>query len=495
MVAISENLCRVACNATIAPYIDAMSRQCGGRINAFLRRIKTMLNELIDATESKLGGPRVVSENHDFAGIKVDTTQAARNASGVGWDPSERGISEAEAMRLIQEAQNDPEKMRAAIETLQRAALKMANLTKSAKTGKIQLLVSGVPSWHELGIRLDGQFSGSRGLDEIGRRNVGKSQGGYLDPFGRFIPVEGSYYLVSDDNDRHVSSNAVGDRYSVFQDHECVDMLERVGSKFGAKFESMGILNGGEKFFASISLPDDFEVSQGDSLYDRVLVRNSHGLESLLLCDTTTRTVCQNTVVRATKNSRNKFAIRHSLNMRQKLERVESAMHSALLSSASYQQAARRMHITPIADPIPFFNEVLDQQDLLDCVVGVTSAEAKLGADGILATILDIDQQERERRAKQLDRAIRKRQNILDELIDRYNSERNAGGFGETVWSAYNSVTEWANHGQRYNSPQEGSTTDPDRYRAENRLDSILSGKADTISQSAYSVAQVFAGF
>lgn len=454
-----------------------------------------MLNELIDATIENSKGPRVVSENHDFGAIKVDTTQAARNASGIGWDPSERGISQEEAMRLIAEAQNDPIKMAKAIETLQRAALKMAGLHKSAKTGKIQLLVSGVPSWHELGIRLDGQFSGSRGLDEIGRRTIGKSQGGYLDSFGQFVAVDGSYYLVSDDNDRHVSANAVGDRYSVFQDHECVEMLERVGAKFGAKFESMGILNGGEKFFASISLPDDFEVSQGDSLYDRVLVRNSHGLESLLLCDTTTRVVCQNTVVRATKNARNKFAIRHSLNMRQKLERVESAMHQALLSSASYQQAARKMHLTPISDPIPFFDQVLDTQDLLDCVVGITSAEAKLGADGILATMLDIDQQERERKAKQIERAIKKRQSILDELCERYNSERNAGGYGETVWSAYNAVTEYANHGQRYNSPQEGSTTDPNRYRAENRLDSILSGKADTISQSAYSVAQVFAGF
>lgn len=454
-----------------------------------------MLDNLIDATIEQSKGPRIVAENHDFSSIKVDTTQAARTASGIGWDPSEMGISQQEAQRLIQEAANDPDKMAAAIQILQQAALRRANLNKSAKTGKIQLAVAGIPAWHELGIRFDGLFSGADGLGQIGRRHIGKSQGGYLDPYGRFVPVDGSYYLVSDDNDRHVSSNAVGDRYSVFQDHECVDMLERVGSKFGAKFESMGILNGGEKFFASISLPDDFEVSQGDSLYDRVLVRNSHGLESLLLCDTTTRTVCQNTVVRATKNSRNKFAIRHSLNMRQKLERVESAMHQALLSSAAYQQAARRMHNTPIDNPIPFFNEVLDQQDLLDCVVGVTSAEAKLGADGILATILDIDQQERERKAKQLDRAIKKRQNILDELIERYNSERNAGGFGETVWSAYNAVTEYANHGQRYNSPQEGSSLDPDRYRAENRLDSILSGKADTISQSAYSVASVFAGF
>ena len=89
--------------------------------------------------------------------------------------------------------------------------------------------------------------------------------------------------------------------------------------------------------------------------------------------------------------------------------------------------------------------------------------------------------------AKRLERAITKRENLLADLCERYDSERcGIGGMRGTGWAAWNAVTEAVDHGTLG-----GRTTGEDK--ASRKFESVLTGGGDEVKQVAFEMVKQLA--
>jgi hypothetical protein len=113
----------------------------------------------------------------------------------------------------------------------------------------------------------------------------------------------------------------------------------------------------------------------------------------------------------------------------------------------------------------------------------VTAADALKGSDALAAAIARTEA-ERELAAKAFEKKIERRGEVLADILERYESRTNGvEGTRGTLWSAYNSVTEHANHSRI--GRQVGST----EAKASRRMESIFTGNADEMNQAALQVA------
>ena len=118
--------------------------------------------------------------------------------------------------------------------------------------------------------------------------------------------------------------------------------------------------------------------------------------------------------------------------------------------------------------------------DLLDTVLDITAAEALKGADA-LAAVLAVTTAERELERKRVQRQIDHRENVLEDILTRYESERcGVSGIRGTKWAAFNAVTEHADYAQ----PRRKVGTEAERLSR--RFESVLTGDADELKQTAF---------
>ena len=81
--------------------------------------------------------------------------------------------------------------------------------------------------------------------------------------------------------------------------------------------------------------------------------------------------------------------------------------------------------------------------------------------------------------------AAERRRDILSDIINRYESATNGnGGMRGTAWSAFNAVTESADHAKI--GTRRVGTLDDQRSR---RFENVLAGNADEMKQAAFSLA------
>ena len=121
-------------------------------------------------------------------------------------------------------------------------------------------------------------------------------------------------------------------------------------------------------------------------------------------------------------------------------------------------------------------------KNIMDEVLGVTEAKQNLGK------LLDcaIDSTQKREKVEKLEKLIGKRENnvslALDTILDITESETNTAR--GSVWGAFNSVTQYANHSLRNND------VDATRSGKTGFSSLLMNGKADRINQLAYATAQ-----
>ncbi len=185
---------------------------------------------------------------------------------------------------------------------------------------------------------------------------------------------------------------------------------------------------------------------------------------------TTKRALCANTYRLAQQDGKGKgISIRHTGDVKGKISDARRALGIAINNATEYKEAAEAMVSFPLSH-LELGNAVLDS------VVEFTQAQASLGVDGILDTVLHVTTANRKAEAKRVERELRKRDSILDDICERYESSRckPAG----TAWAAFNALTESADWG-RWGKER----TDEASSR---RLESTLVGDRDTAKQVAY---------
>jgi phage/plasmid-like protein (TIGR03299 family) len=151
----------------------------------------------------------------------------------------------------------------------------------------------------------------------------------------RYRPIEGNYATVRQDTGDVLG--IVGERYRIVQNHEAFAFIDQLlGSDI--HFETAGSLHGGRRVWVLATLPEHVEVG-GDAVRPYVLLMNSHdGSTAVIAATTPIRVVCQNTLNWGLQNARQKFSIRHTEAVTQ---RVHEARRVLELSINYYEQFKR----------------------------------------------------------------------------------------------------------------------------------------------------------
>jgi hypothetical protein len=211
-----------------------------------------------------------------------------------------------------------------------------------------------------------------------------------------------------------------------------------------------------------------------------VAICNPHDGSGCATCfPTSVRIVCANTYRTAGNKGAGKgLKIRHTGNIKSKIRDARAALGLAVQSFDRFKDAADTMTRKRL-EPVPYFNGVLD------AVLEVTEAQIKRGFSPLDAA-MQATQAQIDLERKAFESAAERRRDILSDILNRYESATNgANGMRGSAWSAFNAVTESADHakiGRRVGS------LDDQRSR---RFENVLSGAADEMKQAAFQMATV----
>lgn len=423
----------------------------------------SLLDSAIAATDNRNG---IISENHDVGSIDI-----ARELQSATWDSYEYGMSREQAIAAIQA---DPK----AIEDIRRRAIKRANLATVG--GKIAVMAVGA-SWHGLGVAVDGAQTAADA------RRLASLEFSYdLEPVSVMLPqpdgstqnviLDGQFAVVRVDPDGSTMPLPVGVKgpnFTPFQLDESFDFLDSVAGDIGANYHSAGAIKSGASVFMQIKLPGHIEPVRDDVSDCYLTLIDSVDGRSLRVFFTTERVVCANTARMALGKAKDgSFAIRHTKNGLNKIDDCRKAIGLAEKQRATFDHQASIMAKTPVK-PLPFF------EGCLDLVLAETKAtQENLNANNVdLGKILDLASADDIERWRERER--KKRESIIADLVGNYNSDRNSSSAPDTVWNAFNAVTDYASHQLTYR----GDNSDSNAFL------SPLDGRASSYTDAALQMA------
>ena len=181
---------------------------------------------------------------------------------------------------------------------------------------------AGQRPWHKLGAQFDQEFTSAEAI-AAARLNypVLKEQLYRLRPdLGPRMTEPISAWATINGHTQDVLG-VVGDVYEVLQNQEAFDFFDILLKESGGKLQTAGAIGRGEKVWMLAKLPEIFFPIAGDGVEQYLLGTTSHdGTIKTEVRFTDIRVVCQNTFNLAMNGSRGVISIRHTSNMRQKLE-------------------------------------------------------------------------------------------------------------------------------------------------------------------------------
>ena len=181
---------------------------------------------------------------------------------------------------------------------------------------------AGQRPWHQLGVQFDREFTSAEAI-AVARLDypVHKEQlyrvrpdlgPGLLEPTDAFATINGHTHDVL---------GVVGEGYEVLQNREAFDFFDILLKESGGKLQTAGAIGKGEKVWMLAKLPEVFYPIAGDGVEQFILGVTSHdGTIKTEVRFTNIRVICQNTFNLAMQGSRCVISIRHTSQMRQKLE-------------------------------------------------------------------------------------------------------------------------------------------------------------------------------
>ncbi len=438
----------------------------------------SLLDSIID---NQASAPRIVSENHNTSTINwvAGMTDPGEMIGCGRYQQLRRNAGESDETyqtRLIVLLAELPQADREKIEAFGRAAAnKRASLDVS--TGRVALMSARLLPWHGLGVIVDKATTSAEAIRFASLDwKVNKIPMSYVWN-GQTKESKDSYAIVRADNGKQLAT--VGNRYQAIQNADAFSFMDDLLGEYGARYETAGALYGGEKVFMLAHFPEQaFSVNGKDAVEPYVAICNPHdGTGCANVFPTSVRIVCANTYRTAGNKGASKgLKIRHTGNIKSKIREARQALGMAVQSFETFKDAADTMS-TKRMDAIPFFNGVLD------AVLDVTEAQTKKGFSP-LESAMQATQAQLDLERKAWEAKAERRRDILGDIINRYESRTNGvNGMRGTAWSAFNAVTESADH---MKSGRRVGSLDDQRSR---RFENVLAGAADEMKQAAFALA------
>lgn len=429
------------------------------------------MSDLLFSLIDNMDRPLIVSENHSLNSIHIEESAITSGiASGAGvsvWDASEYGISADVARQMIADADTPEARERVMASLRQRA---IARLGADTSNGRVNIFTAGKLPWHKLGVNIQSANDSGNAMILSGTNHkYEKIPMSYTLPDGRTVQADDTYAIVRLDTGEKVGQ--CGKVYKVIQNSDGFAFLDTVLAEFGAKYESAGSLFGGRQAWCLARLPEQsFTLGSKDVNNCYAMFTLDHTGSGADYCfPTSERVECANTLRLAMAGRRGKgISIRHTGDIRGKVKDAQQALGLSIRNFGQYKEAAEVMYRTPL-EPREYVNLVLDRTTEL------TAEQVKQGAMAIAKELGD----DTERGYKSAQRAIDKRASIFDDIMSRYDSPTcEPRG---TAWSAFNAVTETADHGRL------GKMKEADKESRQ--FESVMVGQADDMKQEAYSLA------
>lgn len=431
-----------------------------------------LLDSIIDATMTAGNGPTVLSEQHNVNAINfVNGLSDPGEMIRCGYlpelrrQPGEQDDAYAERIRPLVMALPQHEQDRIMSAAIRRAGYDLSN-------GRVNVMVAGEAAWARLGVHVESAVSSEHAIHLAGLDWTVQKVNCFYDWQG--VKRESDVFaLVRSDTGAHLAT--VGSRYEPIQNQDAFAYLDRVLNEFGAKYETAGSLHGGKKVWMQAHFPSqDFRLPGNDENKSYVLFENCHdGTGAAYTYATSNRVVCANTLRVAHADSQNGLAIRHTGDVKKKVERARAALGIAVRGFQEFRRNAQVLVNKPL--DINHYAPAV-----LDVVLGVTAAETALREKRVdpLTAATAIAEAERH-----FERLTKRKANVLDEILERYESPTNTAP--GTAWAAFNAVTETLDHGTFNSKGRKGSQEE----KLSRMMESAVSGESDAAKQVALTMA------
>lgn len=309
---------------------------------------------------------------------------------------------------------------------------------------------TGQQPWHKLGVQFDQEFTSAEAIAAARldypvtkeqlcrmRPDLGPRM---IEPIEAWATINGHTQDVL---------GIVGDQYEVLQNREAFDFFDILLNESGGKLQTAGAIGKGEKVWMLAKLPEVFYPLAGDAVEQFILGTTSHdGTMKTEVRFTPIRVVCQNTFNMALQGSRGVISIRHTTNMRQKLE-------MAAMVLLRYKE-----HFDVAGDQFAKLASVRVDDAWLDEYLDRMIGNPLNVADGRARTMM-------ENRIKLIEGRL-----AFGKGVD-------LPGVTGTAWWALNAMVEFAD----YDMKAKGVADDPSK-----RTQSILFGRAQGFKQRAFHV-------
>lgn len=224
----------------------------------------------------------------------------------------------------------------------------------------------------------------------------------------------------------------VGNRYVPVQNREVLERaLAVVGASEGdAVVDTLGVLDGGRRFFSAIDLGSLVIDPMGvnDRIARYMLVYTSHdGTVPITYSNTDVRAVCENTVRMGLETAQATFKAKHYQGFSARIEEAREVLRMSTEWATEFKEMAERMLAIPMTP------------GRLDDVIN-----AAFPADKAVT-----------------DRQVDNRLKITTKIREIYAGPKNAQAVGNNGWAAWNSVVEYLDH-HREATPEERALTSMD---------------------------------
>jgi phage/plasmid-like protein (TIGR03299 family) len=139
------------------------------------------------------------------------------------------------------------------------------------------------------------------------------------------IKVPDFYATVRTDTNQVLG--VVGKDYELVQNEDAFSFFDSIVGGDGILYETAGALGNGERIFITAKLPDYIKVGNDDLIEKYLFLTTSHdGYGSISAAFTPIRIVCNNTLTAALNNCANSIKIRHTHNVKERLEQAHKLM-------------------------------------------------------------------------------------------------------------------------------------------------------------------------
>jgi phage/plasmid-like protein (TIGR03299 family) len=303
----------------------------------------------------------------------------------------------------------------------------------------------GEEPWHKLGQKLDAPATAEEAITAAGLNyDVTLTPVSTVD--GMMVPKTRA--VVRYDNQTVLG--IVSDRYVPVQNKQAFGFLDAVVADGCLRYHTAGALGQGERVFLLAKLPGHIRVKQSDDLVNKfLLLSNAHdGSAALRVLFTPVRVVCQNTLSMALRKGLNEgISIRHNGNLQAKIGEAQRVLG---LVTTFYDDAQAKIDRLASVQPTPAQLKLYFEKLYPDPEDGIDASRAKKTRDELLR--------------------------LFEQGIG-----HDMPGIRNTLWTAYNAVTEFVDH-----RTFRGKT---EIDRETNRLKNIWWGPAAKIKEQAWEMA------